>query len=205
MIQQSQPGHLSRENFNSERYVYPSVNLLLCSVAESCLIVCNPMDCSNPGSFVFHCLAEFAQTHDHWVSPLMLTHVHCCYLTISSSATPFLFCLQSFPASGSFQWVSSSHQVARVLEFQLQHQSFNEYSRLISFRIDWFDILTGQGTLKESSPTPQFKSINCSALSLLYGSTLTSVPHYWKNHSFDYTDSLGKLMSLLFDMLSRLS
>ena len=61
----------------------------------------------------------------------------------------------------------------------------NEYSGLISFRIDWFDLPAVQGTLKESSPTPQFKSINSSALSFLYGTTLTSIHDYWKNHSFD--------------------
>ena len=58
---------------------------------------------------------------------------------------------------------------------------------MISFRIDWFDLLAVQGTL-ESSPTPQFKSINSLALSLLYGPTLTSIHDYWKNHRFDYTD-----------------
>ena len=60
----------------------------------------------------------------------------------------------------------------------------NEHSGLISFRIDWLDLLAVQGTL-ESSPTPQFKSINCLALSFLYGPTLTSIHDYWKNHSFD--------------------
>ena len=60
----------------------------------------------------------------------------------------------------------------------------NEYSRLISFRSDWFDLLAVQGTVK-SSPTPQFESINSSALNLLYGSTLTSIHDYWKKHSFD--------------------
>ena len=57
---------------------------------------------------------------------------------------------------GLFKWVSSLHQVAKVLEFQLQHQSFQEYSGLISFRMDWLDLFVVQGTL-ESSPTPQFK------------------------------------------------
>ena len=61
----------------------------------------------------------------------------------------------------------------------------NEYSGLVSFRMDWLDLLAAQGTLKESSPTPQFKSINSSALSFLYSPTFTSVHDYWKNHSFD--------------------
>ena len=69
--------------------------------------------------------------------------------------------------------------------------SFNQYSGLINFRIEWSDLLAVQGTLK-SSPTPQLESINSSALSLLYGPTLISKHDYKKNHSFDYTD-LGSL------------
>ena len=68
--------------------------------------------------------------------------------------------------------------------FSFSISPFNEYSELISFRIDWFDLLSVQGTLK-SSPTPQFKNINSSALSFLYSPTLTSIHDYWKNHSFD--------------------
>ena len=90
--------------------------------------------------------------------------------TISSSVVSFSSHLQSFPASGDglFKWVSSLHQVAKVLEFQLQHQSSNEYSWLISFRMDWIDLLAVQGTLKGLLPTPQFKRINSFALSFLY-------------------------------------
>ena len=61
----------------------------------------------------------------------------------------------------------------------------NEYSGLISFRMHWLDLLAVQGTLKQSSPTPQFKSINSSVLSFLYSPTLTSIHDHWKNHSFD--------------------
>ena len=60
----------------------------------------------------------------------------------------------------------------------------SEYSGLISFRMDWLDLLAVQET-QESSPTPQFKSINSSVLSFLYGPPLTSIHNYWKNHSFD--------------------
>ena len=63
----------------------------------------------------------------------------------------------------------------------------NEYSGLISFRIDWLDFLAVQDTRK-SSPAPQFENVNSLALSLSYGSTLTSVHDYWKNHRFDYMD-----------------
>ena len=75
----------------------------------------------------------------------------------------------------------------------------NEYSGLISFRIDWFDLLVVQGT-QDSSSSPQFESISSLALSLLYDPTLTSIQDYWKNHSFDL---VGKEMSLLFNVLSR--
>ena len=78
----------------------------------------------------------------------------------------------------------------------------NEYSGLISPRTDWFDILVIQWSLK-SLLQQQFKSINSSALSLLHGPTLTSIRDYWKNHSFDWQTFTGKVMTLLFNMLSR--
>ena len=72
----------------------------------------------------------------------------------------------------------------------------NEHPGRISFRMDWLDFL--------GSPTPQFKSINSSALSFLYSPTLTSVHDHWKSHTLDSMDLVGKEMSLLFNMLSRL-
>ena len=71
-----------------------------------------------------------------------------CHPTISSSVVPFSSCLLSFPASKSFQWVSFSHQVGKVLEFHFSISPSNEYSGLISFRMDWFDLLAVQRTLK---------------------------------------------------------
>ena len=73
-------------------------------------------------------------------------------------------------------------------KFSFSINPSNEYSGLISFRIDWFDFFCSPKDSQESSPTPQFKSINSLGLSFLYGSTLTSVHDYRKNHSFDYTD-----------------
>ena len=61
----------------------------------------------------------------------------------------------------------------------------SEHPGLISFRMDWLDLLAVQGTLKESSPTPQFKSINFPVLSFLHSPTLTSIDDHWKNHSLD--------------------
>ena len=70
-----------------------------------------------------------------------------------------------------------------------------EYPGLVSFTIEWFDLFAVGGT-QESSPTPQFKSIHSLVLSFLYGPILTSIHDYWKNHSFDYTDFAGKMMSM---------
>ena len=73
-------------------------------------------------------------------------------------------------------------------------------SGLTSFRIDWFDLFAVQRDSQESSPAPQFESINSLVLSLVYGPTLTSVHDYWKNHSFEYIDFVGNVMSLFFNM-----
>ena len=69
--------------------------------------------------------------------------------------------------------------------FSFSISSSNEYPGLISFRMDWLNLLSVQGTLKSLLLTPQFKSINSSALSFLYSPTLTSIHDCWKNHSFD--------------------
>ena len=76
----------------------------------------------------------------------------------------------------------------------------NEHPEVISFRMDWLDLLAVQGT----SPTPLFKSINSSVLSFVYGPTLISIHDYWKNHSLIRWTFVSKVMSLLFNMLSRL-
>ena len=81
--------------------------------------------------------------------------------------------------------VGSSLRWQKYWSFSFSISPSNEHSGLISFRMDWFDLLAVQGTL-ESSPTPQFESINFLALSLLYGPTLTSVHDHWKTHSFNY-------------------
>ena len=87
-----------------------------CSVVQLCLTLCNPMDCSTPGLPVLHHLLEFVQTYVHWVTDaIQPPHP----LSTPSPLAPNLTQHQSL-----FQWVSSSYQVARVLELQLQHQSF---------------------------------------------------------------------------------
>ena len=124
--------------------------------------------------------------------------------TISFSAASFSFCLQSFPASGLFQWASSSHQVAKVLELQLQLSPSNEYLRLVSFRIGWFDLLAVQGTPKSLLEHCNSKASMfwCSAffivqLSHLYLTTGKSI-------ALTIWTFLCKVISLLFNMLSRI-
>ena len=107
-----------------------------------------------------------------------------CHPTLSSSVVPFS-CLQSFPASGSFQWVSSSNRVAKVLEFQPHHQSFQWTPRADLLQNGLVGSPCSPKDFQESSPTPQFKSINSLVLSLLHSPTLTSIYDYWKNHSLD--------------------
>ena len=108
-----------------------------------------------------------------------------CHAAISSSVVPFSSCPQSFPASGSFQRVSSSHQVAKVLEFQLYHQSLQWTPRTDLLEDGLLGSPCSPRDSQESSPTPQFKSISSSAIGFLYSPTLTSIHDHWKNHSLD--------------------
>ena len=147
------------------------------SVTHLCLTLCDPMDCSMPGLPVHHQPPELAQTHVHRVGDaIQPSHP---LLTPSPPA----FSLSQLPSL--FQWVSSLHQVAKLLEFQPQHQSFQWI-----FRTDFLeDGLVGSPcnprNSQESSPTPQFKSISSSALSLLHSPTLTPIHENRKNHSLD--------------------
>ena len=94
------------------------------SVAQSCLSLCDPMDCSMPGLPVHHQLPEFTQTHVHWVA----NAVQPSHLLLPSSPPAFNLSQHQ----GLFKWVSSLHQMAKVLEFHFSISPSNEYSRLIS-------------------------------------------------------------------------
>ena len=147
------------------------------SVTLSYLTLCDPMDCSTPGLPVHYQLLEFSQTQVHQVGDaIQPSHP-------LSSPSPPAFNLSQH--QGLFQWVSSSHQVAKVLEFQLQHQFFQWTPRT---DLLW-DGLVGSPCSprdsQESSPTPQLNRINSSALSFLYSPTLTSIHDHWKNHILD--------------------
>ena len=96
-----------------------------CSVAKSCPTLCSPMDCSTPGFPILHCLPEFAQVHIHWVINAIQPSQPL------SPPSPPAFNLSQ--PQGLFQWVGSSHQVAKVLELQLQHQSFQWIFKVVFF------------------------------------------------------------------------
>ena len=150
------------------------------SVAQSCPALCNPMDCSTPGLPVHHQVPEFTQTHVYWVGDAIHRQMPSRPL---SSPSPPAFNLSQHQAL--FRWFSSSHQVAKVLEFQLQHQSFQWIFRtdLLQGGLVWSPCSPRDS--QESFPTPQFKSINSLVISFLYSPTLTFIYDYWKNHSFD--------------------
>ena len=134
---------------------------------QLCLTLCDPMDCSTPGLPVHHQLLEFTQTHVIESATPSNHLIHC---------RPLLLPPSVFPSIRVFLNESALHiRWPKYWSFSFNISPSNEPSGLISFRMDWFDLLAIQETLQESSPTPQFKSINSSALSFLYGPTLTSI------------------------------
>ena len=149
------------------------------SVTKLCPTLCDLMNCSMPG---------FCPSLSPGVCSNLCPLSWWCHPTISSSVTPFSSWPPSSPASRSFlmsQFFTSGGQ--SIGASASASSPSNEYSGLISF--DW--LVWSPRSPKdsqESSPTPQFKSFNYSALSLLYRPPLTSIHDYWKNHSFDHMD-----------------
>ena len=124
-------GHQQRKTFTT--------TCCRCSVAKSCPTLCDSMNYSMPGFPLLYYLPEFVQTHVHWVSDaIQPSHP-------LSSPSPALSLSRH---QGLFQWVISSHQVVKILELQLNISPSNECSGLISFRIDWFEVLSIQRTLE---------------------------------------------------------
>ena len=142
------------------------------SIAQSCLTLCDPMDCNTPGLPVHHQLPKLAQTHVYWIGDaIQPSH------PLPSPSLPTFNLSQH---QGLFQWVSSLYQVANVL--------VSASASVLPMNIqDWFPLGNpcSPRDSQESSPAPQFKSINSLALSFLYSPTLTFIHDYWKNHSFD--------------------
>ena len=166
-----------------------------CSVAQSCPALCDPMDCNMPGLPVLHYLLEFAQTHVHWAGEtIQPSHP-------LSPPSPPAFNL--FQHQGLFHWVSSSHQVAKVLELKLQHQVL-----LMNIQ-GWFPLgLTGL-------------ILHSKGLSRVFSNTTVQKHHFfgtqpslWSNShihtwllekpiAFTRQTFVGKVISLFFNMLSR--
>ena len=106
----------------------------------SCLTLWTPMDCSTSGFPVLHYIPEFAQTPVHWVSDVIQPSY--------SLYVPFSSCPQSFPASGSLPMIALHIRWPKYWSFSFSISLSSEYSETISFRIEWFDLLAVQGTLK---------------------------------------------------------
>ena len=164
------------------------------AVAQSCPTLCDPMNCSTPGFPVHHQFLELAQTHVHQVSDaIQPSH------PLSSTSPPaFNLCQhQGWCWQELMRRADSSHQVAKVLEFQLQHQSFQWIFRTDLLQNGLVGSPCSPRDSQESSPTPQFKSINYSALSFLYGPTLTVIHDTEKTIALIIQIFVGKVMSLL--------
>ena len=159
------------------------------SVAKSCPTLCDPMNHTMPGLPVHHQLPEFTQTHVHRVNDaIQPSHP----LSSPSPPAPNPSQHQSL-----FQWVNSSHEVAKVLEFQLQISPSNEHPGLISFRMDWLDLLAVQETLKS------LLQHHSSEASILWRSAFFTVqlshPYMTTGKTIALTRQtfVGKVMSLL--------
>ena len=147
-----------------------------CLVTQLCRTLCNP--CSTPGYPVLHYLPESAQIHVPWADDAMQT---------SHPLLPLLLLPSIFPSIRLF----SKESVLRIRwpkYWRFSISPSNEYLEWISLRDGLIWSSCSSRDSQESSPAPQFKSINSSVLSLLYGPTLISIRDYWRNRSFDYMD-----------------
>ena len=147
------------------------------SVTRLCLTLCDPMNHSTPGLPVHHQLPEVTQTQVHQVSDAIQPSHHDRPLLLLPPIPPSIRVFSN-ESTLRMRWTT-------YWSFSLSISPSNEHPGLISFRMDWLDLLTRPRDSQESSPTPQFKSINSSVLSPLYSPILTSIHDNWKNHSLD--------------------
>ena len=154
------------------------------SVAQSCPTLCDPMNCSMPGLPVHQQLLEFTQTHVRQVSDtIQPSH------PLSSPSPPA-------PNPSSIRVFSNESTLhmrwPEYWSFSFSISPSKEHPGLISFRMDWLDVLAVQGTLRSLLPTPQFKSISSSVLSFLHSPTLTCIHDHrdlcWQSNvsAFEY-------------------
>ena len=145
-------------------------------MAQSCPTLCNLVDCSIPGLSITNFWSLLKVMSIELVMPSNHLIV-CC---------PLLLLPSIFPRIRVFSDESVLHiRWPKYYSFNFTISPSNEYSRIISFRVDWLDLLAETRDSQESSPTAQFKSISSSALSFLYSPTLTSIHDHGKNHNFD--------------------
>ena len=168
-----------------------SVSQFSCSVTSKSF---DTMDSSTPSYPAHHLLPELTQTHVHWVrDAIQTTH---------PLSSPPLACSLS-QDQGLFQWVSSVHHVAKIRSFNFSIRPSNEYSGLISIRIDWFDILAIQGTLKSLL---QHHNSKASIVQHMLRKAVWSNSHihtWLLEKSIALTRQTLVVMSLLFNMLFR--
>ena len=147
-----------------------------CSIAQLCPTLCDPWTAAHQASLSFTISQNLLRLM--FIELVMLSnHLILCH--------PLLLLPSVFPSIRVFSSESAfCIGWPEYWSFSFSISPSNEYSGLISFRIDCFDLLAVQGTLK-SSPTPQFKSTNSVAFSFLYGLTLTAIHDYQKKHIFD--------------------
>ena len=142
-----------------------------------------------PSFPILHCLWSLLK-HMSIESVMPSSHLILC--------RPLLLLLSLFPSLRVFTTESVLCIIwPKCWSFSFSISPSNEYSGLISFRIDWLNLLAVQGTLKESSSVSQFESINSSVLSLLYGSPFTSICDHWKNRSFGCMDLCWRCLCFL--------
>ena len=153
------------------------LSLGCCSVAKLYPALCSPMDCCTPGFPVLHYLLEFAQTHVHWVI-MPSNHLILCW--------SLLFLLAIFPSiRGSSSESALYIRWSKYWSFNCSISPSNEYLRLISFRINWLDLLAVQGILKSLLQHHSSKASILLPSAFFMGLARTSAHDYWKNHSLD--------------------
>ena len=179
--------------------MYPQIyclclHLYCCSITKLCLTL-QLHELQHTSVPVLHYLPEFAPTQVHWVNNVIQPS----HLLLSPFPLAFKFSQQQ----GFFQWVGTLCQVAKVLELHIQHQSFQGIFRVVSFRIDWFELLSVQGALKSLLQHDNSKA------SILWCSTvfMVQLSHPYMTTGKTIASSIctlvSKMMSLLFNMLAR--
>ena len=147
------------------------------SVTQSCPTLCNPMDCSTPGLPVHHQLPELTQTHVLWVGDAIQPSHPLLSLLLPSSIFPSIRVFSNESAL-RIRW-------PKYWSFSFSISPSNEYSGLISFRMDWLDLLAVQGTLGSFLQHHRSKASTLFSTSFLHSPTFTSIYDHWKNHSLD--------------------